>query len=267
MTLLPGKPESCWTANAPETRYPSYEDSDQADVAIIGGGIVGLTAAYLLANAGLAVTVLEARRIGRGVTGRSTAKITCQHTLIYAHLARTLGIDKARLYAQANLAAVAAIIRLAETLRIECDLERKSAYVYAVRDDRRAFTRHIWNEWFVAYKPDDAEFERTAISFDNPDWAAITLHSYRSRWGHAEGDPAYAELEARFDPVPRQRVPTLTLHGSLDPVNLPQMSEGKEAYFAGAYERRLIDGAGHFPQRERPDDVVEHVIGWLRRHC
>ena len=138
MTLLPGKPESCWTANAPETRYPSYEDSDQADVAIIGGGIVGLTAAYLLANAGLAVTVLEARRIGRGVTGRSTAKITCQHTLIYAHLARTLGIDKARLYAQANLAAVAAIIRLAETLRIECDLERKSAYVYAVRDDRRA---------------------------------------------------------------------------------------------------------------------------------
>jgi glycine/D-amino acid oxidase-like deaminating enzyme/nitrite reductase/ring-hydroxylating ferredoxin subunit len=84
------------------------------------------------------VTVLEARRIGRGVTGRSTAKITCQHTLIYAHLARTLGIDKARLYAQANLAAVAAIIRLAETLRIECDLERKSAYVYAVRDDRRA---------------------------------------------------------------------------------------------------------------------------------
>ena len=136
-----------------------------------------------------------------------------------------------------------------------------------VRGDRRAFTRHIWNEWFVAYKPDDAEFERTAISFDNPDWADITLHSYRSRWGHADGDPAYAELEARFDPVPRQHVPTLTLHGSLDPVNLPQMSEGKEAYFAGPYERRLIDGAGHFPQRERPDAVTEHVIDWLRRYC
>lgn len=138
MRPLPGEPESCWIANAPETRYRSYEDSDHADVAIVGGGIVGLTAAYLLANSGLAVTVLEARRIGRGVTGRSTAKITCQHTLIYAHLARTLGIDKARLYAQANLAAVATIMRLAETLPIECDLERKRAYVYTVRSDRRA---------------------------------------------------------------------------------------------------------------------------------
>lgn len=137
MTSLPGQPESCWIAAAPQTRYPAYEESDQADVAIVGGGIVGLTAAYLLANSGLAVTVLEARRIGRGVTGRSTAKITCQHTLIYAHLARTLGIDKARLYAQANIAAVATIIRLAETLPIECDLERKSAYVYALRNNRR----------------------------------------------------------------------------------------------------------------------------------
>ena len=45
-------------------------------------------------------------------------------------------------------------------------------------NDRRAFTRHIWNEWFVAYKPDAAEFERTAIAFDNPDWADIVLHSY-----------------------------------------------------------------------------------------
>jgi len=58
-----------------------------------------------------------------------------------------------------------------------------------VRDDRRAFTRHIWNEWFVAYKPDAVEFERTAVSFDNPDWADVTLHSYRVRWGHASGDP------------------------------------------------------------------------------
>ena len=136
-----------------------------------------------------------------------------------------------------------------------------------VREDRRAFTRHIWNEWFVAYKPDDAEFDRTAVSFDNPDWAAITLHSYRSRWGHADLDPAYAELEARFDPVPKQSVPTLTLHGALDPVNLPVMSAGKEAYFTGPYVRRLIDGAGHFPQRERVADTTSAIVDWLRRHC
>jgi len=135
-----------------------------------------------------------------------------------------------------------------------------------IREDRRAFTRHIWNEWFAAYRPDDAEFERTAASFDNPDWADITLHSYRVRWGHAEGDPRYAALESRFDPAPRQRVPTLTLHGALDPVNSPQMSEGKEAYFAGPYERRLVAGAGHFPQRECAADVAAQIVDWLRRH-
>ena len=135
----------------------------------------------------------------------------------------------------------------------------------AVREDRRAFTRHIWDEWFVAYSPDAAEFERTAVSFDNPDWAAIVLHSYRVRWGHAAVDPRYAALEARFDPAPKQRVPTLTLHGALDPVNSPQMSEGKEAYFNGPYERRLIPGAGHFPQRERAAETATQIVEWLRR--
>ena len=94
----------------------------------------------------------------------------------------------------------------------------------------------------------------------------MTLHSYRVRWGHAEGDPRYAELESRFDPAPKQRVPTLTLHGALDPVNSPQMSEGKESYFTGPYERRLIAGAGHFPQRECPQDVAPQINDWLRRY-
>ena len=135
-----------------------------------------------------------------------------------------------------------------------------------VRHDRRGFTRHIWNEWFVAYTPDAAEFELTAGSFENPDWADITLHSYRVRWGHAAPDPRYGELEAQFDPAPRQRVPTLTLHGALDPVNSPQMSEGKEKYFDGPYERRLIENAGHFPQRERPAETAAQIIAWLQRY-
>lgn len=135
----------------------------------------------------------------------------------------------------------------------------------AVREDRSSLTRHIWNEWFVAYKPDHAEFERTALSFDNPDWADVVLHSYRVRWGHAAPAPQYGELERRFDPAPIQRVPTLTLHGELDPVNSPQMSEGKEAFFSGPYERRLISGAGHFPQRERAAVTAKHIVDWMRR--
>ena len=68
---------------------------------IVGAGIVGVTAAYLLRDAGLSVALLEARRIGRQVTGRSTAKITTQHSLIYRHLIEVSGLETAQHYADA----------------------------------------------------------------------------------------------------------------------------------------------------------------------
>jgi glycine/D-amino acid oxidase-like deaminating enzyme len=71
-------------------------------VVVVGAGIVGITAAYLLSEAGLSVALLEARRIGRQVTGRSTAKITTQHSLIYRHLIETFDLETAQRYADAN---------------------------------------------------------------------------------------------------------------------------------------------------------------------
>ncbi len=135
---LPGEAESCWVAGAPATRYRRYEQSDRADVAVIGGGIVGLTSAYLLVKAGYAVTVLEARRVGRQVTGRSTAKITAQHALIYSHLVETLGLERARLYGEANHSGVELIAALARDLAIDCGFERKDAYAYTHRSERMA---------------------------------------------------------------------------------------------------------------------------------
>lgn len=135
---LPGKAESCWVATAPQTNYPGFEQSDRADVAVIGGGIVGLTAAWLLTKAGCAVSVLEARKVGQQVTGRSTAKITAQHALIYARLAETLGLERARLYGEANHSGAELIAALASDLDIACDLERKDAYAYTHRSQRMA---------------------------------------------------------------------------------------------------------------------------------
>ena len=138
VTPLPGKTESCWIATAPATSYPRYERSGRTDLAVIGGGIVGLTTAYLLARAGVAVTVLEALQVGRQVTGRSTAKITTQHALVYSELARKLGLERARLYGEANHAGVELIATLVRDLAIRCDFERKDAYAYTLRPERKS---------------------------------------------------------------------------------------------------------------------------------
>ena len=127
---LPGKAECCWVATAPKTSYRGLNRNDEADVAVIGAGIVGLTAAYLLAQAGLSVALLEARRIGRQVTGRSTAKITCQHGLIYRYLTDTFNFDQAKRYAEANRRGVEQICSWIDELDIACDFEKKDAYTY-----------------------------------------------------------------------------------------------------------------------------------------
>lgn len=132
-----------------------------------------------------------------------------------------------------------------------------------VRDDRRTFTRYIWSIWNPAWNVPEAEFEATAASFDNPDWADVVLHSYRVRWGHAEIDPSCAALEARLKADPAIHVPTLVLHGGGDPCNAPSTSEGKEAFFESAYRRYVLPGVGHFPQREAPDAVLKHLLPFL----
>lgn len=129
-----------------------------------------------------------------------------------------------------------------------------------VREDGRSFARIMWDTWAPAgwYQAD--EFEATAASFDNADWADVVLHSYRHRWGHASGDPRYAADDAALTPAPVLAVPTLVLHGAEDSCNPPETSAGKEHYFRGPYVRQLIAGAGHFPQREAPQAVAAALL-------
>jgi pimeloyl-ACP methyl ester carboxylesterase len=132
-----------------------------------------------------------------------------------------------------------------------------------VRDDRRNFTRHIWSIWNPGWRISDAEFERTAASFDNPDWADVVLHSYRVRWGLAPTDPALEEIEMRLTRHPQIGVPTLVLHGGADPCNDPSTSEGKEHFFTGPYQRIVLPDVGHFPQRQDAEAVAGRLVRFL----
>ncbi|MDW6023621.1 FAD-dependent oxidoreductase [Mesorhizobium sp. BAC0120] len=136
-TALNGKNGSCWTATAGPTSYSPLEGSIHAETVVVGAGIVGLTTALRLCEAGRSVIVLEALRVGRQVTGRSTAKITTQHGLIYHDLMRNLGQPTAQSYADANRAGVRQILDWAAAHAIDCDLETRAAYTYTADPARR----------------------------------------------------------------------------------------------------------------------------------
>ena len=128
----------------------------------------------------------------------------------------------------------------------------------AIRNDHKALTRFLWETWSPNWQISDAEFETTARSFDNPDWADVVLHSYRPRWGLVVGDRNYDDLEKSLNPAPQVFVPTLVIHGGSDQCNDPSTSEGRNAHFKRRYEREVLDGIGHFPQRESAD--VANII-------
>jgi glycine/D-amino acid oxidase-like deaminating enzyme/nitrite reductase/ring-hydroxylating ferredoxin subunit len=121
---------SYWNATAPASNFPVLSGDIEADVAIIGGGIVGVTTARLLRDRGLKVALVEARRIGEGVTGKSTAKITSQHNITYTIIAKKFGMDGARRYADANETGLRIIRQLVDRHSIDCALETRPAFTW-----------------------------------------------------------------------------------------------------------------------------------------
>ncbi len=133
-----------------------------------------------------------------------------------------------------------------------------------VRENPKAFARTMWDTWSPQGWFDNAEFDATAVAFENPDWIDVTLHSYRHRWGFVPGDPAYADDTAALKPLPVLATPTLVIHGKDDFVNPVATSANKEAWFSGVYHRVVLDGIGHFPQREAAAEVAEAILGFVR---
>ena len=135
--LLKHPPSSYWmdSTRSEASRYPQLKADEKADVVIVGGGITGITTAYLLSRQGLSVILLEAERICGGTTGYTTAKITSQHNLIYDKLIKKMGRELAQQYADANETAIKEIKTLTEQLNIPCDFTSESAFVYTESDD------------------------------------------------------------------------------------------------------------------------------------
>lgn len=133
---------SVWLRALPAVGYPPLHGEAVADVAVIGAGITGLTTALLLKHAGLRVVVLEAGRVGAGVSGNNTAKVTALQATVYSTITARHGQAAAADYAAASLAGVELVATLTEREGIECELQRRPAYTYAISERERGTVAH-----------------------------------------------------------------------------------------------------------------------------
>ena len=122
---------------------------------------------------------------------------------------------------------------------------------------RRPLCKLLWELWSPNWRFDEATYERTAASFDNPDFVEVVIQSYRHRYGLAPGDPALQPIEDRLAAQLPITVPTSVLHGACDGVSPPQSSEGHGRFFTGPYRRCVVPIAGHFLPQEAPSALVD----------
>jgi pimeloyl-ACP methyl ester carboxylesterase len=126
--------------------------------------------------------------------------------------------------------------------------------------NRRALIRFLWRLWSPHWNFDDARFERSAASWDNPDFVAVTVQSYRHRYGNAPGDPAYDAIEQRLAAQPAITVPTIAIQGEADGVQPPAAFARNDANFTGHFERRVLPRVGHNPPQEAPREFAAAIL-------
>jgi pimeloyl-ACP methyl ester carboxylesterase len=130
--------------------------------------------------------------------------------------------------------------------------------------NRREMIRLLWRLWSPLWKFDDATFDRSAASWDNPDFVDVTINSYRHRYGNAPGDPALDAIERELIAQPPIKVASIALHGAANGL-LPDRWADDERRFTARRERRLIAGVGHNLPAEAPDAVANAVLDLIGR--
>jgi pimeloyl-ACP methyl ester carboxylesterase len=131
-------------------------------------------------------------------------------------------------------------------------------------EHRRELCKLLWREWSPGWNFDASTFDRSAISFDNPDFVDVVIHTYRWTFGLEAGDAALQPLEDRLALKPTIAVPTVTIDGTADPLK-PGGTAAHAALFVGRHEHCVLD-AGHNVPQEQPKqfaDAIIQVHSWL----
>lgn len=131
---LPEYPRSYWIDSAEIPQFERLTSNEKFDIVVVGGGMTGITTAYLLSQEGMKVAIIESTRILNGTTGHTTAKITAQHNLIYDELISHFGQEFAGHYYKANIHALQFIKKVIEEHKLDCDFEEKDAVLYATTE-------------------------------------------------------------------------------------------------------------------------------------
>lgn len=126
-----------------------------------------------------------------------------------------------------------------------------------LKANRKAFCKLLWQEWSPTWHFTEDTYNRTAPSFDNPDFVDIVIHSYRHRLGNAPGEDRFIEVERQLATRPKIQVPTIVLHGADDALDRAptEATAAERASFTSLVARRIVPGSGHFMPREKPDAV------------
>ena len=140
-------------------------------------------------------------------------------------------------------------------------LERGRAGLAA---NRREIAKLLWKQWSPNWEFDDACFERTAIAHDNPDYVDVVIHSYRHRFGLADGEPQYAGMRRGLAALPPITVPTITLDGAGDGVAPATDGSASAAKFADRRAHRVVPHAGHNLPQEAPEAFAAAVMELIK---
>ena len=136
--------------------------------------------------------------------------------------------------------------------------------VAGLETNRHDIIRYLWDTWSPAWQYSDADYSRSAASFDNPDFVEVVIHSYRHRHMNAPGEERFAEVERQLATLPVIEVPAIVLHAADSGFGAPTANPtGDQARFSNLRGRQIVAGAGHDLPAHRPDAVVDALLELL----